>query len=61
MAEDKGRPGPALRIRNLVRTFRTPRGILRALDDVSFEVAPGTITGIIGPDGSPAETIHGGG
>ena len=57
MAEDKGRPGPALRIRNLVRTFRTPRGILRALDDVSFEVAPGTITGIIGPDGAGKTTL----
>ena len=57
MAEDKGRPGPALRIRNLVRTFRTPRGILRALDDVSFEVAPGTITGLIGPDGAGKTTL----
>ncbi|MGC8529012.1 MAG: ATP-binding cassette domain-containing protein [Leptospirillia bacterium] len=57
MAEDKGRPGPALRIRNLVRTFQTPRGLLRALDDVSFEVAPGTITGIIGPDGAGKTTL----
>ena len=57
MAEDRDRPGPAIRITHLVRTFRTPRGILRALDDVSFEVSPGTITGIIGPDGAGKTTL----
>ncbi len=57
MAEDRSRPGPAIRISHLVRTFRTPRGIIRALDDVSFEVSPGTITGIIGPDGAGKTTL----
>ncbi len=47
----------ALSVRNLVRTFRSPRGIIRALDGVTFDVREGTITGLIGPDGAGKTTL----
>jgi ABC-2 type transport system ATP-binding protein len=47
----------ALSVRNLVRTFHSPRGIIRALDGVTFEVMEGTITGLIGPDGAGKTTL----
>ena len=42
---------PLLRVRELVTSFRTDRGILRAVDDVSFEVAEGGVLGIVGESG----------
>jgi len=41
-----------LEVRNLVRTF----GALRAVDDCSFTVARGSITGLIGPNGAGKST-----
>jgi len=46
---------PLLEISNLVRCF----GALRAVDDVSFSVAPGSITGLIGPNGAGKTTLFG--
>ncbi|MDA8028209.1 MAG: ATP-binding cassette domain-containing protein [Nitrospiraceae bacterium] len=57
MAADSPPRDPAIALRNIVRTFRSPRGVIRALDDVSFDVAPGTITGLIGPDGAGKTTL----
>jgi ABC-2 type transport system ATP-binding protein len=48
---------PAITLRNVVRTFRSPRGVTRALDEVTFDVLRGTITGLIGPDGAGKTTL----
>jgi peptide/nickel transport system ATP-binding protein len=42
---------PLLRVRDLVTTFRTEQGELRAVDEVSFEVAEGATLGIVGESG----------
>jgi oligopeptide/dipeptide ABC transporter ATP-binding protein len=42
---------PLLRVRDLVTSFRTERGILRAVDEVSFDVPEGATLGIVGESG----------
>jgi peptide/nickel transport system ATP-binding protein len=41
-----------LEVRNLVVEFPHRRGTLRALDDVSFAIAPGEILGVVGESGA---------
>jgi ABC-type dipeptide/oligopeptide/nickel transport system ATPase component len=41
-----------LKVENLVVEFPYRRGTLRALDDVSFEIAPGEILGVVGESGA---------
>ena len=41
-----------LEVENLVVEFPTRRGTLRALDDVSFAIAPGEILGVVGESGA---------
>jgi peptide/nickel transport system ATP-binding protein len=41
-----------LEVRNLVVEFPGRRGTLRALDDVSFSIAPGEILGVVGESGA---------
>ena len=43
---------PLLRVTNLTTTFTTPTEVIRAVNDVSFEVHPGRIVGIVGESGS---------
>ncbi|WP_439534431.1 ABC transporter ATP-binding protein [Polymorphobacter sp.] len=43
---------PLLEIENLSVSFRTPRGIVRAVDSVSFSLEPGRCLGIVGESGS---------
>jgi ABC-2 type transport system ATP-binding protein len=45
--------GPAIRATRLVKTF----GEIRAVDDISFELAPGRIYGLLGPNGSGKTTL----
>ena len=45
---------PVIEVRNLVKVFR---GEIRALTDVSFEVAPGTVHGLLGPNGAGKTTL----
>ncbi|MES2952772.1 MAG: ABC transporter ATP-binding protein [Pseudomonadota bacterium] len=41
-----------LQVKNLVVEFPGRRGTLRALDDISFDIAPGEILGIVGESGA---------
>ena len=43
---------PLLTVKGLTTRFRTPRGILHAVDDVSFTLARGETLGIVGESGS---------
>ena len=43
---------PALQVSNLVVEFPHRRGTLRALDDISFDIAPGEILGVVGESGA---------
>jgi peptide/nickel transport system ATP-binding protein len=45
-------PDPLLDVRHLRVEFPTRRGTLVALDDVSFEIAPGEILGVVGESGA---------
>jgi peptide/nickel transport system ATP-binding protein len=43
---------PLLQVKNLRVEFPTRRGNLLALDDVSFDIAPGEILGVVGESGA---------
>ena len=45
-------PKPLLEVRHLRVEFPTRRGTLLALDDVSFDIAPGEILGVVGESGA---------
>jgi oligopeptide/dipeptide ABC transporter ATP-binding protein len=50
-------PDPLISIRNLTKTFDSPRGVVQALCDVSFDIARGSITGLVGESGSGKTTL----
>jgi peptide/nickel transport system ATP-binding protein len=43
---------PLLQVRDLVVEFPTRRGTLTAVDEVSFEIAPGEVLGVVGDSGA---------
>ena len=43
---------PLLRVRNLRVEFPTRHGTLLALDDISFDIAPGEVLGVVGESGA---------
>ncbi len=47
---------PILTIENLVKHFPTKRGLVRAVDDISFQVSKGDTLGLVGESGSGKTT-----
>src|SRR5271155_1344213 len=45
-------PEPLLRVENLRVELPTRRGVLTAIDDISFAIAPGEVLGIVGESGA---------
>ncbi|HYK45186.1 MAG TPA: ABC transporter ATP-binding protein [Parafilimonas sp.] len=44
--------GGGVVVEDIVKTYGTKKKLVTALDDISFEVEPGELFGIIGPDGA---------
>jgi NitT/TauT family transport system ATP-binding protein len=53
----QGTSEPILVVDNIVKSFQTPDGAVRALDSVSLSVAPGEFVGVIGPSGCGKSTL----
>ncbi|MCG6113882.1 MAG: ABC transporter ATP-binding protein [Mesorhizobium sp.] len=43
---------PVLSVRNLTVEFPTRRGLLTAIDDISFDIMPGEVLGVVGESGA---------
>ncbi len=49
--------GPVLAVRDLAIEYRTARGVVRAVDGVSFDVPKGAIVGLVGESGCGKTTL----
>lgn len=48
---------PLLEVKNLKKYFKTPSGMLHAVDDVSFSLNPGRTLGVVGESGCGKSTL----
>jgi polar amino acid transport system ATP-binding protein len=48
---------PIIKIRNIHKIFKTPRGTVHALNDVTLDVHVGEVVTVIGPSGSGKSTL----
>lgn len=47
---------PLIQVRNLKKYFKTPRGMLHAVDDISFDIDKGKTLGLVGESGCGKST-----
>ena len=48
---------PAISFQNVAKTYAGARSVVRALDDVSFDIEPGEFFGLLGPNGAGKTTL----
>src|SRR4051794_20800727 len=57
MSEAPQTSPPAARVRNLTKTYGSGQALVRALDDVSLDIAAGEFTAVMGPSGWGKSTL----